>query len=155
MLALEIHCLGEGLRPPGAYLDLRGNQLPGGRLGQQLVLKAGYMHVVEAVTQVEAIRIDDRELLLEADREIRRGLEQLPRSRQVEVARVLGVVRAAAAHQDPRTSPSIKSLFGARCSRLTLCVRSGRSRARKGDRPLGWTCARSRLAAPGAAAPSS
>src|SRR2546423_1259706 len=118
MLALEVHCLGEGLRPPGAYLDLRGNQLPGGRLGQQLVLKAGCIHVLEAVAQVEAIRIDDRELLLEADREIRRGLEQLPRSRQVEVARALGVVSATAAHQDPRTSPSIKSLLelGARDS---------------------------------------
>ena len=78
MLALKLHRPGEALRAPGADLDLRGDQLPGRRLGQQLVLQAGGVEVLEAVAQVEALRIDDRELLLEADREVGRGVEQLP-----------------------------------------------------------------------------
>ncbi len=97
MLALELHRLSEALRPPGADLDLRGDQLSGRRLGQQLVLQAGGVEVLEAVAQVEALGIDDRELLLEPDREVGRGLEQLPGPLEVEVTCVLGVVRATSA----------------------------------------------------------
>jgi hypothetical protein len=120
VLALKLHRPGEALRAPGTDLDLRSDQLPGCRFRQQLVAKAGGVEVVEAVAQLEALRIDYRELLFEADREVGRGIEQLPYSLQVEVASVLGVRATSALYRDVRTSPSIKSRSGARRSRPRL-----------------------------------
>ena len=76
-LALALERLGEGLRAARADLDLGGDQLAGRRLGQQLVGLAGGVDVLEAVLELERLRVDDRELLLEADREVGRGLESL------------------------------------------------------------------------------
>ena len=76
--------LGEALGPAGADLDLGGDQLAGGGLGQHLVLLAGRVDVLEAVRELERLRVEDRELLLEADREIGRGLESLPSEVEVE-----------------------------------------------------------------------
>ena len=69
--------LGEALGPPGADLDLGRDQLAGRRLGQQLVLLAGGVDVLEAVLQLQRGRVEDRELLLEPDREVGGGLESL------------------------------------------------------------------------------
>ena len=91
VLALKVHGRRERLSPPRANLDLRGDQLPGRGLRQPLVLLAGRVQVLEPVTQLEALRIDDRELLLEPDREVGGGIEQLPDPPEVQVSRSLGV----------------------------------------------------------------
>ena len=57
-------------RAPGADLDLGGDQLAGRRLGQHLVALAGGVDVLEAVLQLQRPRVEDRELLLEPDREV-------------------------------------------------------------------------------------
>jgi hypothetical protein len=62
--------LGEALGPPGADLDLGRDQLAGRRLGQQLVLLTLRVDVLEAVLQLQGRRVEDRELLLEPDREV-------------------------------------------------------------------------------------
>ena len=82
-LALAHDRLGEARGAPGADLDLGGDQLAGGRLGQQLVLLAGRLEVLETVRQLEADGIEDRELLLEPNREVGGGLESL--AREVEI----------------------------------------------------------------------
>ena len=85
-LALALDRLGEGLRPARADLDLGVDQLAGGRLGQQLVLQAGARTGPRSRGELERLRIDDRELLLEADGEVGRGLEQLPGALRSRVA---------------------------------------------------------------------
>ena len=70
MLALTVHRLGEALRAPGADLDLGRDQLPGHGLRQELVLLAVRVQLLEPLHQLKAARIDDRELLLEGDREV-------------------------------------------------------------------------------------
>ena len=75
--ALALDRLGERLRAPGADLDLGVDQLAGGRVGQHLVALAGGVDVLETVRQLQRRRIEDRELLLETDREVGRGLESL------------------------------------------------------------------------------
>lgn len=76
-LALPGHRLGEALRAAGADLDLGRDQLAGRRLGQQVVLLTGGVDLLEAVLQLQRGRVEDRELLLESDREIGGGLESL------------------------------------------------------------------------------
>ena len=81
--------------------------------------------LLEARDQVERRRVEDRELLLEADREVDRRLEGLAaRSRS-------------------------------RLRRGGRTVRSGRSTARRADRPPGWRCGPSPPAGPAAAPRSS
>ena len=65
--ALELHRLGEGLAAARADLDLGVDQLAGDRLGEQLVLLAGAAELLEAVDELEAVGVDERELLLEPD----------------------------------------------------------------------------------------
>jgi hypothetical protein len=69
-LALALGRLGEGLRAAGADLDLGGDQLPRRRFRQHLVPLAGGEDVLEAVLQLQRLRVEDRELLLEPDREV-------------------------------------------------------------------------------------
>jgi hypothetical protein len=76
-LALQLCRLTEALGPARADLDLGGDQLAGGRLGQDLVALAGGVELLEAVLELERRRVDDRELLLEPDREVGLGLESL------------------------------------------------------------------------------
>jgi hypothetical protein len=83
-LALQRHRFGKILGPAGADLDLRGDQLSGGRLGQDLVLEAGRVDVLVAMLQLQGGRIEDRKLLLEADREVGGGLESLANGVEVE-----------------------------------------------------------------------
>ena len=86
-LPLHLGGLGERLASPRADLDLRGDQLTGRRLRQDIVAPAGLVEVLEAVLELERLRIDDGELLLEADGEIGGALEHLARRAEVEPAR--------------------------------------------------------------------
>ena len=45
------------------------------------------LHLLEAVRQVERVRVEERELLLDRDREVRRVLELLARERDLLVRR--------------------------------------------------------------------
>ena len=69
-IALQLDRLGEVFGAPGADLDLRVDQLPGDRVGQDLVGHARVAQLAEAVHQLEAVGVHQRELLLEADREV-------------------------------------------------------------------------------------
>ena len=83
-LSLPRGRVGEVSSPPGADLHLGGDQLAGRRLGQDLVLQAGRVDVLVAVLQLQRGRVEDRELLLEADREVGRGLESLASEVEIE-----------------------------------------------------------------------
>ena len=66
---LPIGGVAEGLALPGADLDLV-DQLALDRQGEQLVAQAGRIHLLEPVLEVEDRRVEDRELLLDPDREV-------------------------------------------------------------------------------------
>jgi hypothetical protein len=61
---------GQVLAAAGPDLNLRGDQLPGDGRAQQRVLGAGVAQLLEAADELQALRIEDRELLLKADGEV-------------------------------------------------------------------------------------
>ncbi len=80
-LVLALERVGEVLALAGADLDLRGDQLAGDRVGQHVVARGRRLaEPLERVGRATSVsRIEQRELLLEPDREVGRGLEDLPR----------------------------------------------------------------------------
>ena len=78
--------VGEGLLAPRPDLDLGGDEL-----ADEVLLERGAarrsLDVLEPVREVERLRIEDRELLLDRDREVGRGLELLARTRDQLVRR--------------------------------------------------------------------
>ena len=72
--------VGERLLPPGADLDLGRDQLAD-QVRLEGRLSGRFLHLLEAVRQVERLGIEKRELLLDCDREVRRRLELLARAR--------------------------------------------------------------------------
>jgi hypothetical protein len=83
-LALAGDGIREALASPRADLDLRGDQLTGDRVDQQLVPPAGLAQVLEAMLELERLGVDDRELLLDPDGEVSGSLEDLPGALKVE-----------------------------------------------------------------------
>ena len=83
-LLLVADRLREALAAPGADLDLGVDQLSRRRLGEQVILEAALVDLLEAVLELEGVGVRQRELLLEPDREVLRGLEHLARPRHVE-----------------------------------------------------------------------
>jgi hypothetical protein len=69
-LALAPGRVREVLAAAGANLDLRLDQLAGDRLDQQLVLGGGIAQLGEAMIERARTRVEDRELLLDPDREV-------------------------------------------------------------------------------------
>ena len=70
-LALEGEGFDEGLAPTGDDLDLRGDQLARDRCGEQGVTLQGVVaQLLEARDELQRGGVEDRELLLEADREV-------------------------------------------------------------------------------------
>ncbi len=67
----------ERLLAPGADLDLGRDQLADEMLLERRAL-GGRLDLLEAVHEVERLRVEERELLLDGDREVRRVLEQRP-----------------------------------------------------------------------------
>ena len=57
---------------------------PAADVGEHLVVLAGRVQLLEAVLELERGRVDDRELLLEPDREVGRLLERLADALEVE-----------------------------------------------------------------------
>ena len=84
MLGLHRCGVGEVVAPARADLDLGVDQLARGGHGKELVLLTRLHHRRELVCELERVRVDDRELLLEPDREVLRGLEDLPCASEVE-----------------------------------------------------------------------
>jgi hypothetical protein len=77
-VALARERVREVLAASGADLDLAADQLAGDRLGQHAVLgRGGVAQLLEARDQVERVGVQERELLLEPDREIGGGREGL------------------------------------------------------------------------------
>src|SRR6185503_3934875 len=80
-LAEERSRVGEGVAAAGADLDLRRNQL-----ADEMRLELGsprrFLELLEAVDEAERLRVDQRELLLDGDREIGHGLERRAGLRQ-------------------------------------------------------------------------
>ena len=83
-LALAREGVRQVLPPPGADLDLRRDQLPRHGVGQHVVGLRGLAQLLVAVIQLERVRVEDPELLLDPHREVLRGLEDLPRELHVE-----------------------------------------------------------------------
>ena len=78
--------LRERLAPAGLDLDLRGDQLAGHRFREHGVAgRSRIAQLLEARGQVEALRFEHRELLLEANREIGRRLKGGTRGVEIEV----------------------------------------------------------------------
>ena len=73
------HDLGERLAPAGPDLDLGRDQLPD-EMRLELGALRGGLEVLEAVRQRESLGVDDRELLLDRNREILRRLVFLARA---------------------------------------------------------------------------
>ena len=71
---------------PGADLDLGRDELADEVLLERRAAR-GRLDVLEAVREVERLRVEDRELLLDRDREVGRGLELLARLRDQLVRR--------------------------------------------------------------------
>ena len=76
--AHQLGGLGEGLAPAGSHLRFGRDQL-----ADEVVVDgtpgSGRLHVLEAVDQRERLRIEERELLLDRDRQIGAALEGRPR----------------------------------------------------------------------------
>jgi hypothetical protein len=85
-LALARDRVGQVLAAPRADLDLRLDQLAGHGLGQDLVLGRGGLQLGKAMFEGHRPRIEDRELLLDPDREVAGGLEHLPDAAHVQHA---------------------------------------------------------------------
>jgi hypothetical protein len=83
-VALPCYRVAEALCPSRPDLDLGGDQLAGRGIRQHLVSLTGGVDLLEAVLQLERYRIEDRELLLEADCEVHRALESLPGAVEVQ-----------------------------------------------------------------------
>jgi hypothetical protein len=62
----------------GADLDLRRDQLTRHRPHEEVVVAGGSLQLLKARDERSRLPVDDRELLLDRDREIRRGVERLP-----------------------------------------------------------------------------
>ena len=69
-LALLGHRVGERFPAPGADLDLGLDQLAGHGLGEDRVVLSRGAQLLEALVERERSRIENRELLLEPDREV-------------------------------------------------------------------------------------
>ena len=69
----------ERLLAAGTDLDLGGDQLADQVLLERRALCCRF-DLLEAVREVERLRVEERELLLDGDREVRRLLELSPRS---------------------------------------------------------------------------
>jgi hypothetical protein len=65
------------LAAAGADLDLGGDQLARNRVAKDVVPKRGVTQLLEAVDEVERRLIEQRELLLDANREVGRLVEDL------------------------------------------------------------------------------
>jgi hypothetical protein len=83
-LALAGDRVREVLTTPGADLDLRCDQLADGRVGQEIVSGSNVIEVVEAVHERQCVGVEEPELFLQPDGEVRRGLEYLPGTVTVE-----------------------------------------------------------------------
>jgi len=78
--------------PPGSDLDLGVDQLPANGGRELVVGLGGLVQLLEAVLELERLGVEDRELLLDPDREVRGGLEGLVDAVEVEPGvRRLGV----------------------------------------------------------------
>ena len=78
MLALARLRVVDVLAAAGDDLDLRGDELARDRGGEdRIALGGGVAQLLEARHEVERLRIEDRELLLEADRQVLGGREDL------------------------------------------------------------------------------
>ena len=82
--SLPVGRVGKGLAAARPDLDLGVDQLALDRRGELGVAQAGGLHLLEAVLEVEDRRIEDRELLLDPDREVGRGLEDLTHGLEVQ-----------------------------------------------------------------------
>ena len=80
-LAELLRRLGERLAAARPHLDLRGDQLPD-EMRLQVGPLRGVADVLEAVDELERGRVEQRELLLDGDREVGNGLERRPRGRE-------------------------------------------------------------------------
>jgi hypothetical protein len=83
-LALARQGVREGLAPVRADLDLRRDQLSSHASREDLVALRGRAQLLEALHERARLGVEDAELLLDPDREVRRGLEDLPGSLHVE-----------------------------------------------------------------------
>jgi len=83
-LRLALDRLGKGRAATRPNLDLGVDQLTGCRLGEQLMALAALVEVLEAVLELEARGVDDREFLFDPDREVGRGLKDLADLVQIE-----------------------------------------------------------------------
>jgi hypothetical protein len=78
--------VGEGLLPPRPDLDLGSDQLADEMLLESGSARSG-LHVLEPIREVERRRVEDGELLLDGDGEVRRRLEPSARLRDQLVRR--------------------------------------------------------------------
>ena len=115
--ALPSRGVGEGLAPPRTDLDLGVDQFALDRVGELRIAQAGLLHLLEPMLEIEDGGVQDRELLLDPDREVGRGLEQP--ANLVEVKPVVLWLRIRGHRRR---------------------VRSNRSRGRRAGRPRGSTC---------------
>ena len=74
-LALRVHGRGVGLTASGTDLDLRGDQLAGDRIREDQVGPRAVTQFLKPAHHAQVRRIENRELLLEPDREVRSLLE--------------------------------------------------------------------------------
>ncbi len=78
MIALARLGVVEVLPAPGDDLDLRGDELARDRLRELgITLRRRVAQLLEARHEVERLRVEHREFLLEADRQVLRGREDL------------------------------------------------------------------------------
>ena len=74
-IALQDGRAGQVLAPPGPDLDLGGDQLAGDRIGEHRIGDGGVSQLLEPLDERERAGVEQRELLLEPDREVGRCLE--------------------------------------------------------------------------------
>src|SRR5207248_4854800 len=94
--------LAEGLATAGTHLDLGRDQLPD-QMRLELRPLRRRLDVLEAVDERERLRVEQRELLLDREREIRPAVVRLARRRQqLVVADLLFLAHAAGAYPADR-----------------------------------------------------
>ena len=80
-LAEQRRGVGERVAAAGADLDLGGDQLAD-EVRLELRSQRGFLELLEAVDEAERLGVEERELLLDGDREVGDGVERLARARE-------------------------------------------------------------------------
>ncbi len=138
--------LGERLAAAGAHLGLRGDQLAD-EMRLDLRAPRRVLQVLEAVDELEGRRVEQRELLLDGEREVRRRLEGRARRREQLLVADLLLLAHARKPSPRRARATARPRAASPSSARRRPARRGRARGARRPAARAARCSRSRSAA--------